>query len=83
MMNEPGAPGFQDLPIDAEVFTTDSERIGTVKEIRHGWFKVNAAMQPDYWLPIHTVVSTMDDRVRLSFPNDRLDEYKSTEPLAA
>jgi hypothetical protein len=83
-MNEPGTVDFHDLPIGAEIFTSDGERIGEVKERRHGWFKVNAAMQPDYWLPRHTVVSMMDDGVvRLSFPNERLGEYKSTEPLAA
>jgi hypothetical protein len=54
-----------------------------VREVRGRSFKVNAAMDPDYWLPIHCVSSVTGNRVFLSFPKDRLGDYKTDEPLAA
>jgi hypothetical protein len=84
MINDPGmATDFRSTPEGAEVFTTNRDKIGEVKEVRQGSFKVNAAMQPDYWLPIHTVASSTGNRVTLSFLKDRLEDYKSDEPLAA
>ena len=82
-MHERRTTGFQDLPAGAEVYTSDGDKIGEVKEVRQGSFKVNAAMQPDYWLPIHTAASAAGNRVTLSFDKDRLGDYKSDEPLAA
>ncbi len=83
MMDERGATGFQDTPVGAEVFTSDGDRIGTVKESQQGSFKIDAAMQPDYWLPASTVASTAVNRITLSFPNDQLVNYKNDEPLVA
>jgi hypothetical protein len=71
------------LPIDAEIFTTDGDKIGTVREIRGSFFKVNAAMQPDYWLPMHTVSSVTGGRVLLNFDKNQLGEHKTDNPLAA
>jgi len=81
MINERGTTAIRDLPVDAEVFTTDGDKIGTIREVGSGSFKVNAAMQPDYWLPTTTVASTTGNRVTLSFHKDRLGEYKSDKPL--
>ena len=36
--------------IGSEVHTADGDKLGEVKEIRGSHFKVNASMQPDYWL---------------------------------
>jgi hypothetical protein len=83
MSYERGTTGSQDLQTGAEVFTTDGDKIGEINEVRQGSFKVNAAMQPDYWLSIHTVATAAGNRVTLSFHKDRLGEYKSSEPLAA
>jgi Uncharacterized protein conserved in bacteria (DUF2171) len=83
MIDERGTTDFQNVPVGAEVFTADGERLGEIKEVRQGSFKVNAAMQPDYWLPVHSIASTTGNRVTLSFGNDRLGDYKSNEPLAA
>ena len=83
MINETGTMGYANVPSGAEVFTSDGDKIGEVNEVRGGSFKVNAAMQPDYWLSISTVASTLGNRVTLSFHKDRLGDYKSDEPLAA
>ena len=83
MINERGASGLYDFPTGAEVFTSDGDKIGEVREVRGSSFKVNAAMQPDYWLPTGTVATTSGNRVTLTFHKDRLGDYKSDEPLAA
>jgi hypothetical protein len=72
-----------DAPIDAEIFTSDGDKIGVVREVQGGFFKVNAAMQPDYWLPMHCISSATGNRVLLDFPKDRLGDYKTDNPLAA
>ena len=56
-MQEPGASGFHVISVGSEVFTTDGERLGDVEEVRVGSFKVDAALQPDYWLSSNTIAS--------------------------
>jgi hypothetical protein len=63
--------------IDTPIYTSDGSEIGKVGEIRGKMLKVNAAMQPDYWLDCETVMSTDMDGVRLNFEKDRLEHYKS------
>jgi hypothetical protein len=72
-----------DLPIDAEICTSDGDKIGTVREVHDDFFKVDAAMQPDYWLPMHCISSVSGNRVFLTFHKDHLGEYKTDNPLAA
>lgn len=67
---------FTTLPIDAPVFTADGKQLGTVREVRGDAFKVDVAMQPDYWLPFSSVATAGADGVRLGFSKDQLDEYK-------
>jgi len=82
MINERGTD-FQDIHMGAEVFTSDGDRLGEVGDIRGAGFKVNAAMQPDYWLPTSSVTSTTATRVTLSFRRDDLRDYRMDEPLVA
>jgi hypothetical protein len=83
MVNDPTGRDFQDIPIGAELLTSDGEPIGQVREVRGSSFKVDAPMQPDYWLPTSTVSSTAVDRVTLNFAHDRLGDHRSQEPLVA
>ncbi len=78
---QPGST--QQPPIDAEIYTSDGDRLGTVREIEGRSFKVDAPMQPDYWLPIDAVSSVTGNRVLLSFPKDRLGDHKADAPRAA
>ena len=82
-MQGPGTAGFHVVSMGSEVFTTDGERLGSVQDIRVGSFKLNAAIQPDYWLPSNTVASVMGKRITLAFARDRLDHYRSSLPLVA
>jgi hypothetical protein len=73
----------RDLPIGAEVSTSDGDVLGTVREIHGDFFKVDVSMQPDYWIPMNCINSISGKRVQLTFPKDRLGDYKLSEPGAA
>ena len=74
---------IEDVPLESEVFTSDDDKIGEVKEVRGRAFKVSAAMQPDYWLPLDAVSTCNSRRVTLTFDKDHLGDYKMDEPRAA
>ena len=69
-----------DLIVGSFVYTADGERVGTVKEMRGGCFKVDASMQPDYWLRMECVRSATGGQVTLSFDKDRLGDHKVDGP---
>ena len=71
------------VSIGSEVFTTDGEWLGEVREIRPGSFRLTGAVSPDYWLPSNEVASVMGKRITLAFARDRLDHYRSALPFAA
>lgn len=64
--------------IGCDVYTSDGSKIGTVKEVEGTYFKVDAPMQPDYWLSCDCVRGGMggSNRVDLSFGKSELDTYK-------
>ena len=63
------------------VYTASGDHLGTVKEVRGRYFKVDAPMQRDYWLPMDAVGdSSTTGEVRLSFDKDRLGEYTVASP---
>jgi hypothetical protein len=67
------------------VITADGEKLGTVGEIQGSYFKVEAAMRSDYWLPTTIVssVSSSDGVTILSVLKSFVDEYKFQRPRAA
>ena len=66
--------------VGAPVCTMDGDTLGKVKEIRGRYFKVDAPMQPDYWLTTDTITSSSGQAVMLTFPKDRLGDFKMGEP---
>ncbi len=74
-----GPARWADVIEDAPVHTLDGEKIGTVKEIQGAYFKVNAPMQPDYWLQREFVESNADGKVTMKFKKDDLGDYKVKE----
>lgn len=70
------SPSTATVQPGAFVYTSDNERLGKVREWRDEAFKVDATMQPDYWLPLAAVATATPDRVQLTFPKDRLGEMK-------
>jgi len=66
------------IPIPgAKVVTSDGEQLGKVKEISGDCFKIDAPMQPDYWLASDTITSTIGGEVMLSFTKDSLRKEKA------
>lgn len=71
------APTWQiDVAENCEVFTSDGDKLGTVKEVQGGYFKVNAPFQPDYWLQRQFVTSNDGGQIMMSFTKDQADDYK-------
>jgi hypothetical protein len=69
------------LMIGTEVVTRDGDTLGTVKEVHNGAIKIDASMQPDYWLSSDTVTSLTGNRATVSFAKDDLDAFKRDDPL--
>jgi len=62
--------------VGAEVVTSDGDKVGEVKEVSGSCFKVDAPMQPDYWLARDCIAGVSGDAVRLNMTRDRLGEMK-------
>lgn len=63
--------------VGCEIYTADGDKLGTVKEVQGTYFKVDAAMQPDYWLSTECIRGgTVGNRVDVSFAKSELGTYK-------
>jgi hypothetical protein len=68
--------GAMEMMAGWDVFTSDGEKLGTVKEFTRDSLKIDAPMKPDFWLPMSSVVWTGVNRVELGFVKKELDDYK-------
>jgi hypothetical protein len=66
--------------IGSRVLTADGDELGKVKEISGNCFKVDARMQPDYWLATDCIASGSGSDVKLSFTKDNLGDAKQDGP---
>jgi hypothetical protein len=84
-MSEPEPTPLLRVTVGAPVFDRDGARIGKVKEIRQGAFKVERGwFQSDYWLRGEAVESAVpDEAVTLIPTKDQVDDFKIEEPRAA
>jgi hypothetical protein len=62
--------------IGARVVTIEGEQLGTVKEVSGACFKVDAPMQPDYWLASDCIESMSGSDLRLNVPKQRIGDAK-------
>jgi len=63
--------------IGDDVYTSDGDKLGKVKEVRGVHFQVDAPMQPDYWLGTECVKGEFGaGRVTLVFDKNHIDENK-------
>ena len=71
--------------VGAPVVGHDGEKIGKVKEIRQGAFKVATGfLQSDYWLSGDAIESAVpDEAVTLAVSKNDLDPYKVDDPSKA
>lgn len=66
--------------VGAPVVTMDGEQLGSVKEVRGRYFKVDVPMAPDYWLALDNISSGSGGQVVVAFAKDRLGDYQLGEP---
>ncbi len=57
------------------VYTSDGEKIGDVAEVSDGKFRVDASMQPDYWLNANDIATLGAERVVVAFPKEALMQH--------
>lgn len=65
------------------VYTLDGTFLGEVKEVQAQAFKVNASLQPDYWIARADVLSFTRDRVTLKFTQGEIGDHKVAAPAGA
>lgn len=66
--------------VGTRVMTADGDELGTVKEVSASCFKVDASMQPDYWLSTDCIAGMSGSDVRLTFTKERLGDAKVDGP---
>jgi hypothetical protein len=73
------------VTVGATVYSSDDEKLGKVKEVRGGCFKVEAGLlQRDYWLSGDAVESAVpDESVFLSAAKSEIDSFKVDAPSEA
>jgi uncharacterized protein (TIGR02271 family) len=59
------------------VYSSDGSELGTVKEVRGAYFKVNAPMQPDYWLS----TSSLQDSGGRLVVMDNAEHYEDIDSM--
>jgi hypothetical protein len=82
MMVMSGGNAWTAPTVGARVVTADGEQLGKVKEVVGGCFKVDASMQPDYWLGSDCIASASatGNDVRLSLRKDQVGDAKVDGP---
>jgi len=65
--------------VGTKVMTADGDELGTVKEVSGACFKVDAPMQPDYWLGEDSIASRTGASVSLRFSKASLGETSLEE----
>jgi len=75
MMNRMETP-----KVGTKVLTLDGDDLGKVKEISGDCFKVDAPMQPDYWLGVDMIADATPTEVHLRFTKGGLGEAKMDGP---
>ena len=73
---------ISDIRPGLPVYTRDGEQLGEIKEVHDTVFKVDAPMQPDYWLPRDSVLSFTIERVTMKFDKDRLADHRTGQRSA-
>ncbi len=68
---------------NARIYASDGKELGTVKEVRGDYFKVDAPMKPDYWLPCDIVTGQTGDSLTTAFASNQISGYKHEEPPRA
>lgn len=72
-----------EFTVGARVMTADGQDAGTVKEIVGPFFKVDAPMAPDYWLPASLVRDHDESSITLGADREALGGYEVDDDTVA
>jgi hypothetical protein len=64
--------------IGQHIYTMDGDHLGKVKELRGAFVKVDAPMQPDFWLRVDDITSRRGDHVTVGFDRHQLGDHKAS-----
>jgi hypothetical protein len=68
------------LELGTIVYSLDGKEVGKVKEIRGDIFKVDARMQPDYWLRCNAVHGDQPGVAHVGFAAASLKDHLAPPP---
>ena len=71
---------METMRIGCPVYTSDGDKLGTVKDLAGDTFKLDVSGQPDYWLRSTDVLNAAVDRITMRFNKDHLGDYKTEQP---
>ena len=80
MPHTPGHVIDSNVLMGCTVVTRDGDELGTVKAVGAGVFKVDAPLQPDYWLSTALIASSATTTIVLTVAKDHLGDYKLANP---
>lgn len=63
-----------------EVFSSEGLPVGTIDRVSGRFMRVNAPMQPDYWLCIDDIVTREDGAVTLAYPHPAVPQHRLHAP---
>jgi hypothetical protein len=78
-----GGIRFDEFQIGAHVYTLDGADLGTVADSTPRAFKVDAPLEPDFWLSRDCIRLASSEEVRVDFNRDDLDARKLEQPPGA
>src|SRR5579885_2342458 len=66
--------------IGCPVFSSDGHKLGTVKEVRGRYFKLDVHMRPDYWLNMDSVATATPESMTLNVSKDHVGDVTFSAP---
>ena len=79
----PASWNMSTMPMLGEpVLDNTGEQLGTVKDVRGRFFKVDVAMAPDYWLDQEAIADYASGRVVLAMSKDQVGDHTVDEPAS-
>src|SRR5205814_2269957 len=66
--------------IGAPIYASDGQQFGSIKEVRGGYFKVDAPMSKDFWLSAAYIGVSDSQSVRLTITREQVDEHRLEAP---
>lgn len=77
---EYGAAQASAIEAGTTVYTSDGKHLGSVKQVKGGYFELDREGEADYWLSQLYVVSNDGERAYLNVPMDEVPTHRLQQP---